>query len=1182
MHIHIVVSRLILFELRFWLRQPLLWVFLGLAFAFGCAAAVFESGGQGGPGMVHVNAPRHVYELYANLAFLWLPMVTAFVNATAIRDFACRTSEIVFSTVVTRRQYLFGRFLGSTLVALIPTLGISAGLVTGSWIPYGDPIRFGPNSWAVHGQAFLWFAVSSIAFQSAVMFAVATLVRSTAAAFLTSIVLVVLNGVAMAYATQVDNAWLASLLDPFGVNALDEVTRYWSVHDSNTALLPVTGALTWNRLLWLGIAAIVFVIGYLRFSFTGRRSRVKPLAEGPSAALADPTIPVVAIVHDGRTRAKQFISMLRSDLSSILRSPVYWIIAGLGLVLCLVALSEVSQAFGTRTWPVTYNITELLRGLSMLFIVVLITYYSGELFWRDRDVGLDGILHALPVRSRWRVPAHFTAVLVVGGIVLALMSLCGMATQLAMGYTRLQVGLYFASFIGPGLVAFAFWSLLALTIQMVLHHKYAGFGFFILLFALNMVIWDILKVRSNLVVLYGSPPLWYSDMNGFGPFLAPWLFFRSYWLAFAAVLFFAAALYLVRGGDNTWRWRTRIAGARLRRSWAVGITVLGVWLLLLGFGFYNTRILNRPHAPQDTERLQAEYERTYKPLAAMALPHITAIDITIDLGPQERAIAYQAEMTLRNKGTRPVDTLWFSLPDRMKLRYDIPGATDILDDTAHYVRMFRLDEPLAVGDSIRIGIASEWRQQGFGNDVEFAQLVENGTFINNGDLLPAIGYQAEAELTDLGARRKHGLRPNQRMQGLSEDPALRQHNAVMPYADHIRFACTIGTAPDQRAIAPGELKREWLENGKRWFRYECVAPIFNFWSVLSGRYEVARANAGPVALEVYHHPGHGINVQRMLKAMSDAVAYASAQFAPYQHRSARIVEFPRYRRFAQSFPGTMPYSEAIGFITDLRDTARIDMVYYVVAHEVAHQWWGHQVIGPRMQGATMLNESMAQFTALMVLEKEYGRGAMRRFLKYERDSYLRGRGSEGIGEQPLMRVENQQYIHYNKGSVVLYGLRDFLGEERMNAGLRHFVDSFAFREAPYPTTLDLYRSLEVVTPDSLHYLLDDGLAQITFHRNAVTSAKAAQNANGSWTVTAAIGCAKFHADSLGKETEVPMNDWLDVAVEHEGGEMKRRVRLRSGENSVRMTVPRKPKAVVVDPDHLFFDREGEDDRRGVE
>ena len=181
-----------------------------------------------------------------------------------------------------------------------------------------------------------------------------------------------------------------------------------------------------------------------------------------------------------------------------------------------------------------------------------------------------------------------------------------------------------------------------------------------------------------------------------------------------------------------------------------------------------------------------------------------------------------------------------------------------------------------------------------------------------------------------------------------------------------------------------------------------------------------------------------------------------------------------------------------------------------------------------------------------------------------------------------MKVENQQYIHYNKGSVVLYMLRDFLGEDRMNAGLRAFVDSFAFREAPYPTTLDLHRSLQAVTPDSLRYLLDDGLAHITFHRNAITAAKSVRNADGSWTVDATITCAKLHADAQGKETEVPMNDWLDVAVDHTGGEVKQRLRLHTGVNTVRINVPQKPKAVVVDPDHLFFDREGADDRKGVE
>lgn len=1177
-----MILRIIFFELRFWFRQPLLWVFLVLAFAFACALAVFESGGVGSPGMVHVNSPRHVFELYANLAFLWLPMVTAFVNATAIRDFAHRTSDIVFSTVVTRRQYLLGRFLGSTLVALIPTMGISAGLVAGSWIPYGDAIRFGPNNWVVHVQAFLWFAVSSIAFQSAVMFAVATFVRSSAAAFVTSIALVVLNVMATAYATEVDNAWLASLLDPFGVKALDEVTRYWSVHDSNTSLLPVVGALSVNRLLWLAIGAIVFVLGYWRFSFTERRSSARPVADGQDGGRMNTELPVVSLSHAGSSRWRRFGRLMRSDLGSIYRSPVFWIIVGLGLLMCAVALSEVNQAFGNRSWPVTYNVTELLRGLSMLFIVVIITYYSGELYWRDRDMGLDGIAHALPVRSRWRVLAHLTTVLLIGGFVLVLMSFAGMCTQLAMGYTRLQLWLYFASFIGPGLVAFAFWSLLALAIQMLVHHKYAGFGLFIVLFAVNALIWRFLKVESNLVVLYGSPRLWYSDMNGFGPFLAPWLFFKTYWLAFASVLFFAAALFLVRGGEATWRWRARIAGRRLRRSWLAGAGLLGIWFVLLGFGYYNTRILNESHTRQDTEALQVEYERAYKPLANTALPHITAVDISIDLEPGARAISYHADLTLTNKGPRSVDTLWFGLPDRMKLRFEIPGAKDVLNDTARYVRMFRLGKPLAPGDSVRIGIASEWQQRGFGNDADFLEFVENGTFINNSDLLPSVGYQAEVELTDPGARRKHGLPPNRRMDALSDLPEARRFSAVMPYADHIRFACTISTAPDQVAIAPGELKREWKEGGKRLFRYECATPIFNFWSVLSARYEVSKEVANGVTLEVYHHPEHGANVQRMMKAMRDAIGYASTNFSPYQHNVARIIEFPRYRSFAQSFPSTMPYSEAIGFITDLRDTARIDMVYYVVAHEVAHQWWGHQVLGPRMQGSTMMNESMAQYTALMVLEKEYGRPAMRKFLKYERDTYLRGRGKEGIGEEPLMKVENQQHIHYSKGSVVMYGLRVFIGEERVNAACRAFIDSFAFKGAPYPTTLDLSRSLEAVTPDSLRYLLEDGLKHITFYRNAVTSAKSERMTDGSWTVDATITCAKLHADSLGKETEVPMDDWLDVAVEYEGGEVMQRVRLRSGENALRMTVPRKPKAVAMDPDHLFFDREAEDDRRKVD
>src|SRR5690606_7742423 len=173
-----------------------------------------------------------------------------------------------------------------------------------------------------------------------------------------------------------------------------------------------------------------------------------------------------------------------------------------------------------------------------------------------------------------------------------------------------------------------------------------------------------------------------------------------------------------------------------------------------------------------------------------------------------------------------------------------------------------------------------------------------------------------------------------------------------------------------------------------------------------------------------------------------------ANFTPYQHRQFRILEFPGYSSFAQAFANTIPYSESIGFIADLRDPDAIDYVFYVTAHEAAHQWWAHQVIGANVQGATMLSESLAQYSALMVMEKEYGRDRMRQFLKYELDRYLGGRGGERLEELPLYRNENQQYIHYRKGSLVFYRLREELGEATVNRALKRCLQDKGYQQAP--------------------------------------------------------------------------------------------------------------------------------------
>src|SRR5262249_52985839 len=163
--------------------------------------------------------------------------------------------------------------------------------------------------------------------------------------------------------------------------------------------------------------------------------------------------------------------------------------------------------------------------------------------------------------------------------------------------------------------------------------------------------------------------------------------------------------------------------------------------------------------------------------------------------------------------------------------------------------------------------------------------------------------------------------------------------------------------------------------------------------------------------KIYYHPGHEYDLDRMMESMKASLAYFGTNFSPYHYRQVRILEFPRYAGFAQAFPNTIPYSESIGFIlrtTDGEDDD-LDMPFFVTAHEVAHQWWGHQVVGANAQGSTLMSEGLAEYSALTAMEKRHGRTQAKKFLQNELDRYLNGRANETQRELPLMLVENQPY-----------------------------------------------------------------------------------------------------------------------------------------------------------------------------
>ena len=347
-----------------------------------------------------------------------------------------------------------------------------------------------------------------------------------------------------------------------------------------------------------------------------------------------------------------------------------------------------------------------------------------------------------------------------------------------------------------------------------------------------------------------------------------------------------------------------------------------------------------------------------------------------------------------------------------------------------------------------------------------------------------------------------------------------------------------------------------------------------------------------VEMVVYHHPGHERNVPTMLDALAATLDYASVEHSPYQFRQARIVEFPAYAGFAQSMPNTFAWSEGLGFITDLSKPDKIDFVTYIAAHEFAHQWWAHQLIGSDQQGSTLLTESLAQYTALMVMERKYGRDQIRRFLKQELDGYLRARGTQRLEELPLMRVENQQYIHYQKGGLVLYLLRDQIGEQAVNRALRSMLAQYAFKPAPYPRSLELIQAIRAEAPADKQDLITDLFAKITLYDVKTTGATARRRADGRWDVTVTVNARKLYADGQGVETESPLEESFDIGLfaakpgdkgfdEKKVLLLERRV-LRSGVQTLRFVTATKPAFAGADPYNRWIDRDSDDNIAAVE
>jgi hypothetical protein len=1192
-----MLGKIAAFEFRYQIKSPL---FMAAASVFFLAAFADMAGFkllQIGGGNVLFNSPHSIIVYHLGVSFLFLFVGAAFVSNVILRDDQTGFGPILRSTRITKFDYLFGRFLGAFAAAASIMAAVTLGAWAGTLTPFAAEM-LGPNRVSGFAYGYALFALPNVLIISAFLFALATATRSTSGTFVGVVGLLVLYFLSQALiGGQPHLLNLRAFVDPFGMSTYMANSKYFTAAELNAGLVPVSDVIVQSRLFWIVASIVLLALTYRLYRFSDRTisrrkqrklGRQTPMdaassAPGPAlqfARLAEPRF-------DGRAALAQFVARAGMEARYILKSPVFLILLIIAFLFTLPGLLAPSGFLEGALYPLTSVSVPIIQESFAKILIIIATYYGGELVWRERERRIHEIIDATPLPA-WALmlPKMLGLALVLSATLLMGMAV-GILVQLLDGSVNIALGEYLLWYLLPGAVDATLIGVLAVFVSALSPSKFAGWG--VMLLYIVILLFGPGVGLEHPLLLYGSVPAEaLSDMSGSGySGRAAW-WFRIFWAAAAALLLLAAHLLWPRGTEKRLKPRLRRLPAGLKgRSGLVAVAALTLFASSGSWIVYNTLILNDFRSFEDTQLHYAEYEKRYFRHAGLPQPTVRHVELDVALYPEEARAEVRGRYRLVNETRVPIRRVHVRIVnlDLDFAALDFPAARLELNDERFRYRIYRLDSPMQPGESRSFAFRTRREQAGFRASGTEDRLAPNGTDLNLSELAPQIGMTDNGLIGDPATRRRYGLPERQPFPKLG-DPAGRNtpHNGAVSWT---MADITISTAADQIAVAPGRRVSERVENGRRTARFVSDTPIKSHFAIQSGRYAVRRLVHLGVEHSIYYHPAHHWNVDRMMNAMRASIDYYGRAFGPYPYGRMNIAERAGHYGGGTASPTTIAVYESI-FALDVRNEADFDGVSLLTAHEVAHQWWGQQVLGARMQGAGMLIETLAQYSALMVMTRLEGNAEIRPFLQFQLDRYLTGRRTQVAEEQPLVSVgPGQDYVAYGKGPLAFYLLQQRMGEEAVNRALRRFVDRYRFTTPPYPRSLDLIAFLraEAKTPEQ-QALITDLFERITLYDLEAGETTAVKRADGKWDVTVAVEAKKFYADGKGKEKEAPLGEYIEIGLfssEPTGSGFGKKDVIRmeprkvsSGKQVFRFVTDRKPTHAGVDPFNFYIDRNGGD------
>ena len=1001
---------------------------------------------------IYLNSPYTIGFMIGMLSLVIIFFAIIYASQVLFKDQDSKFDILIFSYPFSKQTYLQGRFLFFFLQTFLSFTFLMIGFVIGQNLRTGSEIQHYFNFWHYLYPLLIFGGINCFVVCSFLFFIsfstkkkLLVVVGGLFLYVLYMIILVFSNSPFMAGSLpqSLETQQLSALIDPFGMSSYFFEARTLSAQQKNEMIVPFSGYLLINRIVFVIISMLLLLLTYRIFSFSTfsqnkSKNKSKNLITNASFTNNLKQFTTTKSVFGISAEIKSVLSFAKIDLIYLFKSIT--IVAVSILLLFFVGMEMYAEIEKGIRLPQKYASSGLMSTTISenfhLFGMLIVIYFINDLYWRSHSSGFS-LIEKSTYFSKNKLSGHFISINILLFFLTTILILEGLVFQLVYNYFHIDWNAYLGTILFNTFPLILF-SAFMLLINDNIKNRFVALGVSVLAgFTLagpvskKIISYPLLRILSDYKGVY-------SDFNGYG----------IYAFAFAERLFFGLGLITFLWLINEWI---------KTKKWNIKQIIFTI--IILSFGIFTGNLFMKGYIPQnkDQEIIQsAQYEQRFKHYENLAQPTVTDVITEIQLYPSENSYKINGTYKLVNQTNKPIKKILINFYPNLNIESAVFQTNSESKKINQEVTEIYLNQPLQSGETASLDFKISYHWSAVNGHDSFNSIIENGSFMRISRYFPTFGYQANNEIEDEEKRAEFKLGKQLELKKLDAPEIFKK--------DFINLDITVSTAKDQTAVGTGDLIQHYVKNNRNYFRYKAENIPFRF-AISSAKYQTKTTVYKGITINIFYNQKHRENVNHLIENAKLTLDYCIQNFGNYPFKTVNFAEVSSFTKgfAATAYPSVIFMTEDMLFHANINADKNQDVINELVGHELSHVWWGNSQIDPdEREGATMLTETLAMYTEMMLYKKMHGKEKMMERIKVHQQIFD---NEKGLSEnQPLYKVSGENtHISYSKGAVIMVKLSEMLGEDNLNKALKSFLLHNQYPKKP--TTLDFLKEIYKACPN---------------------------------------------------------------------------------------------------------------------